>query len=1064
MKHMRRKITADRNPPQPAATRAGKALCCLAVFFLGAVFCLATPSPVFAETVAVRVGEHSDYTRIVIDFSKLTGYSVKTAGETVTATFDTKNKLDIPSVSDTRLIRSLRGTQSAAGTTLTIGIPAKADVKHYRLMRKVVLDVYPPKTSTTATKPAQQAATAKPAAKTVTTPVAKPASAAAAPKKIMGNPDIDVKTGKPRTPAPAAVAETQTGIDDLDVKKLAAELAAQLNEGQPVTVAENPANTPQAPVQAAAPSPAPTAAGTEILKTAAVIIDKPPTQPVPVTEQPPTVITLSGLAPVRLAVFTRFHYLWIVSDSTTGSVQVPSAQGPMSVIMGNPRVIRFDNGTAYRYRMPPQSYIAVEKQNLTWRVSITPVPMQAPSPNVVRVEVDRASGHAKLLAPLEGTSRLLTLQDPDAGDVLHVIPSSMPADRIDQSRRFSDVEILSAATGMALRSLSDDIRVTRIEDYVIITAADGIMATPDAGPAMVSHGAEGAPEDFPRLFDFPNWRQGGLKQLTRNRSKLEQQSAHAPNETIRNEMLMNLALLYFANNFGQETLGVLRLLQQRDPDMALNPNFLALRGAAAAMAGHYQDALRDLSTPAIQQHPEVNLWIGYAAAATEQWRMADRSFPSDNSMLLQYPENISTPFTIYMAESALRLGRTETANKFLETLDPWSENMDSHHRAAIAYLKGEAARQEGRTEDAMRIWAPVANGLDRLYHAKASLALTNLELAENKITLKEAIDRIDSLRFAWRGDGLEVQILHNLGQLKVRNKQYLDGLHDMKRALEMADRLLSDTVVIQDSMSRVIADIFVGKQAENISPLEAISIYTAYGSLMPTGTEGSLATLHFADFLIRMDLLGKAADIIEAQVQSGAPPQETMPALGAKLAAVYLLDNKPAQALSGLQRTERSGADAKTAEERTLLRGRALSELKRTDDAIAALAPLSSIDAQKLKADVLWRAQRWTAAATTIEAMLPAPGSSEKIDPETAQMVINAAVAYKLGGDTQSLRSLKARYEADMVKTPMSDTFGVVTRESSRTDLSDRDTILRIAGEVDMFKGFLKSYRDGNGT
>lgn len=1058
MKQMRRQITADSKKPMPV----GMGVCRLAVFYLALVFLLGSPASAFAETVSVRVGEHSDYTRIVLDFSKLTGYEVKTAGDTITATFDTKDKLDVPTVSDTKLIRSLRSTQSGGGTTLTIGIPAKADIKHYRLMRKIVLDVYAPKAGATTAKPAATpTAAVKPATKAVTTPIAKPApskpiiSKSAAPK-----PDIDIKTGKPRNSKPPQSTDAQTSIDDLDVKKLAAELAAQLNEGQP---APSPAQSTAQSTAQNTEKPAATPAMDAANKNAAIIIDKPPTQPVPVMEQAPTIITLSGLAPVRLAVFTRFNDLWIVSDSTTGSVQVPSATGPMAVLMGAARVLRFDNGTAYRYRMPPHSYVSVEKQNLTWRVSVTSMPMQAQSPNVTRVEFDRASGHAKLLAPLDGTSRLLTLQDPDAGDILHIIPSSQPADRIDQARRFSDVEIFSAATGMVLRGLSDDIRVTRIEDYVIITSSQGLIATPDAGPAMITQTQQDTPEEFPRLFDFPNWRQGGLKQLSRNRSKLEQQSANAPNETIRNEMLMNLALLYFANNFGQETLGVLRLLQQRDPDMALNPNFLALRGAAAAMAGHYQDALRDLSTPAIQQHPEVNLWIGYAAAATEQWRMADRSFPADNRMLLQYPENISIPFTIYMAESALRLGRTETANKFLNTLDPWSENTDAHHRAAMAYLKGEAARQEGRTDEALRIWGPVANGLDRLYHAKASLALTNLELAENKITLKDAIDRIDSLRFAWRGDGLEVQILHNLGQLKVRNKQYLDGLHDMKRALEMADRLLSDTVVIQDSMSRVIADIFVGKQAESISPLEAISIYTAYGSLMPTGAEGSLATLHFADFLIRMDLLGKAADIIEAQVQSGAPPQETMPPLGAKLAAVYLLDNKPAQALSALQRTERSGADEKITEERTLLRGRALSELKRTDDAIATLAPLSSNDAQKLKADVLWRAQRWTAAATTIEGMLPAPGK-DKIDADAAQMVINAAVAYKLGGDTQSLRSLKARYEADMAKTQMSDTFGVVTREGSRTDLSDRDTILRIAGEVDMFKGFLKSYRDGNGT
>src|SRR5690606_24952672 len=151
-------------------------------------------------------------------------------------------------------------------------------------------------------------------------------------------------------------------------------------------------------------------------------------------------------------------------------------------------------------------------------------------------------------------------------------------------------------------------------------------------------------------------------------------------------------------------------------------------------------------------------------------------------------------------------------------------------------------------------------------------ALANMELAENVIPIKEAIDRIDSLRFAWRGDGLEVQILHNLGQLKVQNGQYLDGLADMRKALTLADSMLGDTDVICADMTRVISDIFIGGQAQNIAPLEAISIHNAYGSLIPPGAEGSAATLNFADFLIRVDLLEKAAQLIDSQLRGGTAP------------------------------------------------------------------------------------------------------------------------------------------------------------------------------------------------
>ncbi len=72
-----------------------------------------------------------------------------------------------------------------------------------------------------------------------------------------------------------------------------------------------------------------------------------------------------------------------------------------------------------------------------------------------------------------------------------------------------------------------------------------------------------------------------------------------------------------------------------------------------------------------------------------------------------------------------------------------------------------------------------------------------MQLQQKKITLKQAIDNVDSLRFAWRGDGLEVNILHTLGALKVQDGQILSGLEDMKQAADLADSLLDDSAPIQ---------------------------------------------------------------------------------------------------------------------------------------------------------------------------------------------------------------------------------------------------------------------------
>lgn len=979
-------------------------LAALGVFFLGS-------SAVWAQeagfSIPVRLGKHGDSARVVFDLPKLTAYHAALEGGDIVLTFDTPGKIVVPSA-EPPLVLGMSSAHDAAGEKVTIDVPAGATFRDYRLLKKVVVDIFSAKEKVAA------AIQEKP-----------PAPEKAEKKELPASPPpVSVAVEKQEPPA-SAKEEVARPVESMGPPKAAQTFTEMLALPKPEK------SDQQAPVEEA------------------------DAEPEPALNVQTTKISVSTIEPTRISVFTRFKNLWIVLDTAAVGAAPPDIKGPWALLLGKPRLLKFKGGAAYIYTMPDKGYIDVRKRNLTWEISVMSVPLRLPSAAQVNVEYDQTSRKAKLIAPLKDASEVLEMQDPDTGDRLYVVASGISTSRIDQGRLFPDVEILPAAAGMAVLPLKDGVKVTRIEDFALITSPDGIAATPAAGPILIVGKSE-AEEAEGKLFDFPGWRQGGLSKLSENRRQLESKIASAPPE-VRGELLMKLALLYFANNFGHETLGVLRLIEQENPSMPNNPNFISLRGAASALAGHYQEALADLSNPLIQQHKEVNLWIGYVAAATEQWRRAARSFPKDNRLLVEYPDSIAVPFTIYMAESALRLGRTDTANVLLDSLIGMSGEEDAHYRAAVSYLKGEALRQEGRTDEAIQLWTPVAEGLDRLYHTKASLALTNLQMQEKEITLQEAIDRIDSLRFAWRGDGLEVQILHNLGLLKIQNGQYLAGMEDMKAASGLADALLSDAEPIREDMTRIFREVFVDGASKNIAPLEAVSLYNAFSSLMPQGRDGMIAALNFADYMIQIDLLDQAATLIDQQLNSSFMPVDKLPAVGTRLAAVYLLDNQPMKAIEVLRRTGRSGVTDDVWQERELLRARAQSQLNLTDEAITTLAAVRSLNARRLKADVLWRAKRWDKAAGAIEEMLPPPSST--LTNEEAEMVVNAAVARKLAGDREGLQRLKSRYDKAMAVTPLGATFGVVTRDGDKTALADRETILRIAGEVDMFKGFLANYK-----
>lgn len=1028
------------------------------------------PSP--AAPLLIKTGNHGNFARAVFNCPQSLTYHITLEGDVLHIILDTKFAAKVMAAK-TPLIKKITAAPQDDGTLkVDIAVAAGATYKDSRLHNKIIVDIYaaaPPKK------------TAPPVAKN-------PAPASGGP--------IALIPAKPAASAPKAAAVPVVPVDTSPVLSDPEAIADARLPGKPEAAmpAWNLSITKPdggAPVEQKPPQPA---------------------SPPPVDDDRTATITLSSLSPMRLAVFERFGALWIVTDATNTEDTRLTITGAMADFIAPPKVLKFKQGTAYRYTFPKKFYPRVTKERLSWDIELLPNPPPVSAaflPAELRVQFDKKTKQAMLVSYLKGAGDPIAFEDPEIGDVLYVVPTRKPDQAVQDARHMTDLETIPALTGMVIRPLKDGLSVQHImltadgdiakekeevkktsagvgqplnfkeevkvdvaqsqnnrsqNDVVVVTAPFGLSVTPEGGGVITLIGApdEASDNDNNRLFDFPNWRRGGIKELQKNRQELQEKIAAADTPEARAGLLMDLAKLFFANNFGQEALGVLDLVLVENPEMEKNPSFIALRGAANAMSGHFKDALQDLSFPAIQQHPEVSLWVGFAAAATEQWHMADRSFPKSNRLLLQYPDNIAIPFTIYMAESELHLGHTDMANKLLDSINKNSDALDPQYKAAIGYLRGVAFSQMGQPEKAAALWQPVADGLDRLYHTKASLSLTRLQLQQKKITLKQAIDQVDSLRFAWRGDGLEVNILHTLGALKVQDGQILSGLEDMKQAADLSDSLGDDSTSIRDDMKRIFTDLFLSDPGSKVKPLEIVSVYNEFSNLIPPGPEATTAALNFTDSLISMDLLGKAAALMEDQLKSGNLPEDKSAALGVKLTAVYLLDSKPKQALAALLETEKSGLSPRIQEERKLLRARAQSQLGQTTEAIATLSTLNSKNAQRLKADVLWRAQKWGDAATAIEALLP--DLTKPLTEEDASYVVNAAVAWKLAGNMDKLKEIKTKYDSPMAATKLAPTFDVVTRDGGSSTLGDRETMLKIAGEVDMFKGFLENYKAGLGS
>ena len=80
-------------------------------------------------------------------------------------------------------------------------------------------------------------------------------------------------------------------------------------------------------------------------------------------------------------------------------------------------------------------------------------------------------------------------------------------------------------------------------------------------------------------------------------------------------------------------------------------------------------------------------------------------------------------------------------------------------------------------------------------------------------------------------------------------------------------------------------------RADEVSPVNALALYFDFRELTPVGDEGDTMIRQLADRLVEVDLLGRAAQLIQHQVTFRLKGDEKA-RVGTKLAAIYILDRQ----------------------------------------------------------------------------------------------------------------------------------------------------------------------------
>lgn len=997
--------------------------------------------------IRVRSGQHPDYSRIVFDWRDAVKYSLSSNAGVVDITFERAADLQLKALNDNPppYLGAIRARSSGGATRVVMAVSKSSRIKHFLAGSKVVVDIRRPTGDE---------------------------EIAALPPEPTAPPKADPEPA----PAPAASPVAPVASAPADETAIATATAAARNAAAQQTSSPAPspapaAAQPQNQVQAPTPSP-PQALGParreEPVALRPVTL-KPGERPQPAAAgsgnegeaaEPPTPVDPStGVKlrfdwdePVAAAVFRRVGFVWVIFDK-------PSRVDTAALLRAGGNIIRAidqaptEKGTVLRIATLRGVNPSLARDGLSWILEFRKQDLRPATPIEIKAQPNSPVG-ARVFLPVPEPGTAIGITDPMVGDNLVVVPVIPLGHGVAEAYEYPQLELLPTAQGVVVRAKIDDLRVRPLRQGIELTSATALALTSVSDD--VAAGARlAALKPLEKLLELDTWE---VKDLTKfNDRKQELQADLAQSRGVQREVKrMNMVRFYYANGFNAEALGILARLQAERPEIADDAEFRLIRGGVFYFLGRLSDAASDLSHASLDNNDEANFWRAAVIAASGDMLAAAAELRRTGGITRGYPKALKLPMGTLVAEAAVEIGDIKTAKAFVDALN--AAKPDDRQKARLSYVEGKVLNTGGDVDGAIAKWEDAIDSRNRPVRAQATVARMDLMMKLERMEAKEAISELEKLRYAWRGDDFEFELLRRLGGLYLDEGVYRNGLNALRQAATYY-RDNEEAPQVTEQMADVFSRLYLREGADAMPAVTAIAVYQEFKELTPAGAKGDEMIRKLADRLADVDLLEQAAEILEGQIRfrlSGPLKAE----VGARLAVIYLLARQFDRALAALEATNEQGVNDSLAEQRRHLRARALMGVGGQQQALELLKRDKASGADMLRAEIFWQGGDWANASKALRRVAKASGAEKEkpLSTEQAEKVLNYAISLTLSGNERGLGRLRRDFGRSMEATPMKDAFRLVTAPTALGLITPES----VAGRVKLaenFKTFLGEYK-----
>jgi len=404
--------------------------------------------------------------------------------------------------------------------------------------------------------------------------------------------------------------------------------------------------------------------------------------------------------------------------------------------------------------------------------------------------------------------------------------------------------------------------------------------------------------------------------------------------------------------------------------------------------------------------PDHHVWRSVALAPT-RWAAAKEGLPIALRRLLDYPADLRSRLLTTLAAAADEAGDSAALNLIvLEMITVDSKGMAD---GRLDYFRGRLAELKATPDAALDRYDAAAALRRGPFARRAEVRAIELRRGLGRLDEDGAIEALEALRFAWRGDDIETDALAALGGAYARSGRTEAALD----IFGLLGRRFGATTRGRDALAAgrtLLAAVLDRLEQAPPGGLYALALQARHGRLVTLAddSDGGLR-LRLATLLLRDGYGVEATRILHALTEGATGPRRAE--LGATLARALIDGGREGEALDVLARTGGSALEPALAERRALLRADALLGDGDTVRALDALRGLSGAEAARLRAEGLFAAGEWRAARSAF-AELAATGA----EPTADDLALQGLSAY-LAGDAEGLRGFGEAQRARLAGT-----------------------------------------------